>query len=720
MVRTVWLQRRMPLPRDNYVAFFMRCLRCLLPLLTVLAILWVGNLNHAVAQPEIASSSPILGPIERYTLPNGLRVVLNPIPDHATVGVCVTYGVGSRDELEGRTGVAHLFEHLMFQGSRNVAGGEHFRWIAARGGHPDGNATKEVTNYFTEIPSGELELVLWLEADRMFHLALTRETFESQRDVVLEELRQRHANSPFARGQQRLHELVFQRYWPYEHPALGYRNDVEAMEYAWVRQFYQQYYTPNRAVIAIVGGIDVEQVKAWLHKYFSNDGAEAPPQARLPVTSPLPRQTSERLNVLEDHNAKTPGVYFGWRIPGARTVDNRALELASFVLTGSETSRLAEHLVLGEQVAQHVRSSTAGYADTDIFQIFVELNRRSTVDAMQKALEKTLTSLAVVGPTEEELERARLNIKVRWLQRMERAKNRAVDLGQLENEAGDAGQLAADYYAYDSISVARVRSAVARYLVDSKRSIVETYPPGWVRDIGPPIVTASYIVKPGDNLTRIAQWHGTTPEAIAKQNGFGLSRRIVVGQRLLITANPSKIVKPITHTVAKGETLIGIGKKYGVAAADVAKRNGLNPKKPIKPGQILQIPPRPKSTKATEQSSKQPPTSGPGAVKGGTKPDQVKSTPADETKTDATSAKGGTKAAAGAPRTKATATTEKKTDSPAELAKPLRTYVVKPGDSLSVIAARHKVSVAALTRANGISKKKPIRPGQRLVIPASQ
>lgn len=671
----------------------MRFLRYWALQLAVVALV-VGNLRQAFAQPgPMDTPTAVLGTLERYTLANGLRVVLNPLPSHPTVGVAMTYGVGSRDEVEGRSGMAHLFEHLMFQGSLNVASGDHFRLVTARGGNPDGAATKEVTNYFTEIPAGELELVLWLEADRLFHLALTRQAFESQRAVLLEELRQRYDNKPFGRGQLRLHELVFQRYWPYEHPALGYRRDIENAEYAWVKQFYESRYIPARAVLTVVGGFDVGVVRGWIEKYFSSASEGSSPMARERTQSPvLPRQTSERLNVIEDHNAKTPGVFYGWRIPGARSPDNRALELASVILTDSPNSRLSDRLVLEEQLAQRVRSHTSGYADADVFQLFVELNRRSTVDAMQKALEKALTELALGGPSASELERARATLKLRWLHRMERARNRAVDLGQSESVWGNAALLEDDYTAYDSISAAQVRAAMLRYIIQGRRSVVEVYPPGWVRDIGPPTITATYIVKSGDNLTRIAQWHGTTPEAIAKQNGFGTSRRIVVGQRLLITANPSKIVKPVTHTVAKGETLIAIGKKYGVAATDIVSRNALNPKKPIRPGQVLQIPPRPKSSEK-DASKSDPRASTDKSADRNTGKGKVQNA-----EKSADGAKGGAK------------TTEP--------AKPQRTYVVKPGDSLSVIAAKHHVSVAALTRANGISKKRPIRPGQKLVIPA--
>ncbi len=683
----------------------MGSLRLLVVLPCCWALLFLLNPQHVLAHGESAAeASPVIDELERYTLSNGLRIVLNPVPGSSTAGVCVTYDVGSRDEDERRTGLAHLSQHLMFQGSLNVDRGDHFRLVSTRGGSSKAAATKDVTNYVTEIPAGELELVLWLEADRMFRLALSREAFEAQREIVLEEVRHGYASNPFARGELRLQELVFQRYWAYEHPALGYLQDLKTVDYARTKQFYQQHYVPGRAVLAIAGGFDVRQVRSWIEKYFSDSPSPEPRPGPPEANISLPRQTSERLNVQEHLHAKTPGVYYGWRIPGARTQEHHALELASFILTGGETGRLTELLVHNEQAAQTVHSGAAGHADVDVFQIFVELNRRSTVDAMQKALEKSLANLATTGPSESELDRARLNLKVRWRRRMEKARNRAADLARTESLWGNASLLNEDYTAYDAITAAQVRTAVARHLAPTRRSVVEVYPPGWVRDIGPPIITATYVVKPGDNLTRIAQWHGTTPEAIAKQNGFGLSRRIVIGQRLLITANPSKIVKPITHTVAKGETLIGIGKRYGVGAGDIAKRNGLNTKKSIRPGQVLQIPPRPKSP--------------PEKTRG--KTDKDVTTPARTKDNGTTSDKSSANSqSSGAASAKSKGGTGKKPVAERD-SKPARSYVVKAGDSLSVIAARHKVSVAALTRANGISKKKPIRPGQRLVIPDAE
>ena len=636
---------------SQVVGFLLAAARALL-LACLLHACWLTHARAADEQPTY----DVIGTIERYTLSNGLSVVLNPVPQHPTVAVCVTYRVGSAHEAEGQSGFAHLFEHLMFQGTRNVPPGDHFRLLAARGGTANATTSKDRTSYYTQLPSGQLALALWLEADRLQRLSLARSGFENQRAVVLEEYRKRYTNRAYRKGLLRLHELVFQRYWPYEHPTIGHRRDVVAAEFDWVKQFYEQYYVPNNAVLSISGGFEAAEARALIEQYFA---AAAPGQTVKPLdTTDLPRQTSERLSVIVDRNAKRPGVYYGWRIPEARTPENRALVLAARILTGGETGILDNELVFNGALASRVSSFTSGYHGPDAFNLFVQLASRATVDAMQKGVEKVFARLRVAGPTDAQVERAKEALKLEWLTRMQRSKHRAIGLGKFEALWGDASLLSDEPAAYDDITRSDIRAAIAKHLIDNKRSIVEVYPPGWVRDIGPPIITKTHIVVAGDNLTRIAARYGTTPEAIAKQNGFAVNRRIVVGQRLLVTTNPSKIVKQRFHTVKKGDTLIGIGKKYGVSATAIASVNGFSTTKAIRPGQKLRIPAKSSSGKATGSKTKAKPK--------------------------------------------------------------VRTYVVKAGDSLSVIASRHGVSVAALTRANNISRKKPIRPGQKLVIPEPQ
>jgi predicted Zn-dependent peptidase/LysM repeat protein len=635
------------------------------------------------------------GAVQRYTLPNGLRVVLNPVPGRSSAAVCVTYLAGSGLEQEGHSGVATLVQQLMTQGSRNVGPNDHARLVTERGGDWHNAVTEEVASYCTEVGSSELPLVFWLEADRMGQPALNKDSFERQRALTFDEHRLTFAHDVRQRGLTRLHELVFQRHWPYEHPSIGFRQDLAAAEYTQAKAFVSDFYAADNAVISVVGTFDEPAVRAWIEQYFAAlPGAARKPQRGNSTAPTFARQTSERLSVLEERSLNAPVVFYGWRIPGANTRENRALQIAAYVLGNAQTGRLRNDLLYNESLAAEVECSTYNLRDAGLLRVQVNLHRRSSVDAMQKALEKQLTAMKFVGPSQAELERAKTTLAARRVAANQRVLSRARELGRFEGVYGDPELLDRESEAFASLTVSDVRAAAAKYLLDTRRSIVELYPRGWVRDVGPPVITKTYIVQPGDNLTRIASRYGTTPEQLAKQNGLAVSKRITIGQRLLITTNPSKIVKLVTHTVGKGQTLIAIGKKYGVSAEDLARANGLNTKKAIRPGQVLRIPPKAKTTPPDPKQQ----ASAPATTKG-----KPQAPPTAQAPSKGESAKA---AATGKP--------PKDTTAPA---RPQRTYTVKPGDSLSVIAHKFKVSVAELTRANGISKKKPIRPGQKLVIP---
>jgi predicted Zn-dependent peptidase len=223
-----------------------------------------------------------------HTLANGLRVVLSE--DHLTpvAAVCLWYDVGSRHEVPGRTGLAHLFEHLMFQGSAQVSGNGHFELIQAAGGSLNGTTSFERTNYFETMPAHELELALWLEADRMGTLltALDEESLENQRDVVKNERRQRYDNVPYGTAFERLTAMVFPDGHPYHHTPIGSMADLDAASLADAQEFFRTYYAPNNAVLSVVGDIDPEQTLAWVEKYFgsipAHDGKRPPRDGALP------------------------------------------------------------------------------------------------------------------------------------------------------------------------------------------------------------------------------------------------------------------------------------------------------------------------------------------------------------------------------------------------------------------------------------------------------
>ncbi|HLV20429.1 MAG TPA: pitrilysin family protein, partial [Polyangiaceae bacterium] len=219
----------------------------------------------AVEDPAVAALGQLS--LQKATLDNGLRVVMNVDRSTPTVAVCVTYDVGSRNEERGKSGFAHLFEHIMFQGSRNVPKGEHFKLISARGGTLNGTTSPDRTNYYEMLPMNELALGLWLEADRMRWLDVTTENFENQRRVVQEEYRMRVSNAAYMQGLLRLRELAFADYWPYGHDAIGSMTDLDNARFEWVKDFHASYYAPNNAVLTIAGNFDTDEAMRLVREY---------------------------------------------------------------------------------------------------------------------------------------------------------------------------------------------------------------------------------------------------------------------------------------------------------------------------------------------------------------------------------------------------------------------------------------------------------------------
>lgn len=539
----------------------------------------------------VATAPAMPGPLDlvRLTLPNGLRVVLHEDHSVPNVAVCVTYDVGSRNEPEGQSGFAHLFEHLMFEGSRNVPKGGHFLLLSERGGRANGTTNKERTNYFQVVPSNALSLALWLESDRMRGLALNPQNFENQRRVVQEEYRMRYDNRVFAQGLIRLSEVVYQGDYAYQHPTIGYLDELDSARFEWARDFHATYYVPSNAVLSIVGDFDVARARGLVDEYFGDiDGGNEPPAFQ---SSGRAEQASERFNVMVDEAAKSPALLFGWAIPPARTRDRLALELATEVLTGGESGRLHQSLVLEKASATSVEAWTSGQRSTGQLSIRTVVAPLSNVDTAQKWLDGELKRLRLIGPSEDELERARARLEMGLLRDLETNQRRAILLGEYEVYFGDATLLERDLGRYRGIDEEQVKSAAFAYLKDTQRSIVEVYPPGWVRDLGPVITTTFYVVQKGDTLIGIAKKHGTTAQAIAKENRIAVGKAIHPGQRLLVTlgagGGPRVITK--THEVKKGDTLIGIAKKYGTSAEAIAKENRISTKKAIHPGQVLTV-----------------------------------------------------------------------------------------------------------------------------------
>ncbi|MEP7120009.1 MAG: pitrilysin family protein [Byssovorax sp.] len=411
--------------------------------------------------------------IQRATLDNGLRVVLNPDHTSPTIAVAVAYDVGSRNEEHGKSGFAHLFEHMMFQGSKNVEKGGHFRLISAHGGQLNGTTNPDRTNYFEMLPENELALGLFLEADRMKSLDISEANFENQRKVVQEEYRMRVSNSAYAPSEIRLEELVYQGYWPYEHSTIGSMADLDAAKLDSVGDFFQHHYGPNNAVLSIAGDFDPAQALVLVHRYF--DGA-----AKITATPfeavVFPEQTSQRTAVVKDDNARTPGLFYGWAIPANRTVDHYALEVAAYLLGQGESSRLHQLLVRDKEVALTASAGTEDRRGADIFTINVKLAEgRKTAD-VASLVEGEIKALSTRGPNDAEIEKARRQIQTGLVLSIQSNGARARKLADYELFSGDATRWNGELGKYLAVTKDDVKRVVTQYLGPTRRSIVETYP----------------------------------------------------------------------------------------------------------------------------------------------------------------------------------------------------------------------------------------------------
>jgi zinc protease len=411
--------------------------------------------------------------VQRERLENGLRIVLNEDHSSPTVSVAVTYDVGSRNEVPGRSGFAHLFEHMMFQGSRNVGKGDHFLHVSARGGSLNGTTSSDRTNYFELAPSSALSLLLWLEADRMETLAVTAENFENQRQVVQEEYRMRVSNAAYALGHTKMNELVFEGYFPYSHDPIGSMEDLDRAELAWIREFHAAYYAPNNAVLAISGDFHTKTAMGLVRQYFS----DAKPVAVPPYTPPpVPEQVASRHAELTDPNAKTTGVYYGWLIPPSREPEHYALELASLVIAHGDSSTLHQKLVQGTGQLRDIASWTRDHRGPDSFVVRALLSEEAKLEDIEREIRAELDRLATEGPRPEELERAQQQLLSFFLFGLEGNQSRATQLGIFELFYGDANLLNQEVNHYFGVTPEAVKNAVARYLVPARTTRVVVHP----------------------------------------------------------------------------------------------------------------------------------------------------------------------------------------------------------------------------------------------------
>ncbi|HET7026896.1 MAG TPA: pitrilysin family protein [Candidatus Limnocylindrales bacterium] len=409
-------------------------------------------------------ASPVRFSDER--LDNGLRLIV--AEDHLApvVAVNLWYDVGSKHEVPGKTGFAHLFEHVMFQGSAHVAKTEHIALVQAAGGTMNGTTWLDRTNYFETLPSHQLELALWLEADRMGTLldALSQENLDNQREVVKNEKRWSYDNRPYGTWNEKLQAHLFPPDHPYHHPTIGSMDDLDAASLDDIRAFFATYYVPNNAVLSVVGDADATQVRGWAERYFGGirPNPNIPP---LPDLSLPPTLGDERREVVEDR-VPLPRVYVGFRAPVFGDTRLDALELASQILAGGKGSRLHRRLVREERIAQDVALFTLGFVGgASITAGWATVRPGVDVDRVEATFHEELDRLAHEPVTDDELARAKALVESDELGALSRVEERADRLSMfatLFDRPNLINELLPRYLAVDAVAIRDVAAAVFR------------------------------------------------------------------------------------------------------------------------------------------------------------------------------------------------------------------------------------------------------------------
>ncbi|GAB3621935.1 pitrilysin family protein [Mariniluteicoccus endophyticus] len=410
--------------------------------------------------------------LHRRTLANGLRVVVSPDHLAPVVALNLWYDVGSRHEQPGRTGFAHLFEHLMFQGSRNVGAGEHIALMQSTGASVNATTWFDRTNYFEALPTGGLELALWLEADRLGSLldAVTQDNLDNQREVVKEEKRQRYDNVPYGDLMERLVGVLFPADHPYGHTTIGSMGDLDAATLDDVHAFFRRHYLPSNCVLTIVGDIEPEEAYALVERHFGDLPTGPKPERALagplPALTGLPRD--ER-----DADVPASSVAFAWRLPALGEPELDALELACSILGGSQTSRLHRELVRRRELSQGAGASLLALAGgTSIGFATARTRDGVEVETLEEALVDEIDRFADEGPTPDELERAHARFERDWLQSLSSFDTRADQIGAYTTLLDDPGLINRRIAVMRGIDADAVRDACRTHLRSDQRATV--------------------------------------------------------------------------------------------------------------------------------------------------------------------------------------------------------------------------------------------------------
>jgi zinc protease len=424
-------------------------------------------------------AKPLNVPVVYYKLPNGLKVVISEDHNAPVVAVAVYYNVGFRVEPKGRTGFAHLFEHMMFQGSANVKKFDHVKFVEANGGNTNGHTDFDYTNYYETLPSNRVEMGLWLEADRMRSLDISEENLKNQQNVVSEEVRVNVLNQPYQFFEWiELWKNAFTN-WNNSHNGYGELDEINAATIDDVRNFFKTYYAPNNAVLTIVGDVDPAEVKKMVEKHFASIPAQtAPPKPDLTE----PAQTKEKRVSQPDKLANLPALATGYHVPAQNSPDFPAVALLVQILQGDDSSRWYQRLIKEKELTLDLTGglnyfgNEFDYTGPMIMTTRTTYKPGHTADEVLKEMDAVTAEVVAKGVTEKELADAKVRYRSNFYSQLESSFGKAHLLSVLALFRDDPNQINSLLTPFENVTAAQVKAAAAKYLVASNRTVIDRVP----------------------------------------------------------------------------------------------------------------------------------------------------------------------------------------------------------------------------------------------------
>lgn len=418
-------------------------------------------------------------PYEQFTLPNGLNVILHKDNTVPRVSVNLWYHVGSGSEKPGRTGFAHLFEHILFEGSEHVPEGKFDEWLEAAGASNNGSTTEDRTNYYEDLPSNALDLALFLESDRMGFLlkSLSEATVDGQRDVVKNERRQSYENRPYAKVYLELPALLYPEGHPYSWPVIGSMEDLSAASHQDVVDFFTLYYAPGNASLSIAGDIDLLATRKAVEKWFS----DVKPGNPVPPVAPQAARLEEEKRVVLEDRVQLPQLMMVWLTPPNFHPGNAEMDLLASLLSRGKNSRLYKRLVYELEIAQNVYASLDSKKFASEFYIVATARPGVTLTQLEEAIQQEINKLKTEPPEERELQRVVNLYETGFINSMERSggfSGKANQLNEYYYYTGNPDYFNEDLARYKAIATSDISSAARQYLKDHARVVISIVPEG--------------------------------------------------------------------------------------------------------------------------------------------------------------------------------------------------------------------------------------------------